>query len=73
VRGLDPNDPVVLLAVDGPTNGAKSDDDASEWLPPNRGYDCIYAKKQISIKMKYGLWVEGPEKHALQRALELCR
>jgi hypothetical protein len=67
------NDPVVLLAVDGPSNGAKSDDDASEWLPPDRGYDCIYAKKQISIKTKYGLWVEGAEKRALQRALEFCR
>ena len=32
------NDPLNLLAVDGPTNEAKSDDDASAWLPPNTGY-----------------------------------
>ena len=30
------NDRVVLLAVDGPQNEAKGDDDASEWLPPGR-------------------------------------
>jgi hypothetical protein len=57
----------VLLAVDGPTNGAKSDDDASDWLPPRRAYDCIYAKKQIAIKTKYRLWVELDEKLALRR------
>jgi hypothetical protein len=33
------NDLVVLLAVDGPTNGAKSDDDASE--SPARPYPAI--------------------------------
>ncbi len=32
------NDPLNLLAVDGPTNQAKSDSDAAEWLPPNAGY-----------------------------------
>lgn len=29
------NDPLNLLAVDGPTNGSKSAQDAAEWLPPN--------------------------------------
>ena len=63
----------MLLAVDGPTNGAKSDDDASEWLPPRRSYDCVYAKKQIAIKTKYRLWVEPDEKQALRRTLRTCR
>ena len=67
------NDPSVLLAVDGPTNGARSDDDASEWLPPRRSYDCVYAKKQIAIKTKYRLWVEPDEKQALRRTLRTCR
>ncbi len=31
------NDPLNLMAVDGPTNGSKSDSDAASWLPPNRG------------------------------------
>jgi hypothetical protein len=68
------NDPVGLLAVDGPTNAAKGDDDASEWLPPNRGYDCTYAKRQITIKRKYGLWVTLSERRALRRVLvTICR
>ena len=54
------NDPYVLLAVDGPENEAKGDDDASEWLPPNRSYDCAYVKQQIAIKTKYRLSVTPP-------------
>ena len=30
------NDPLNLLATDGPTNIAKGDQDAAAWLPPNR-------------------------------------
>ncbi|MGV0109020.1 GmrSD restriction endonuclease domain-containing protein [Arthrobacter sp. CP30] len=29
------NDPLNLLAVDGPANMAKGDGDAATWLPPN--------------------------------------
>src|SRR5699024_3425620 len=29
------NDPLNLLAVDGPANAQKSDADAATWLPPN--------------------------------------
>ncbi len=49
------NDRVVLLAVDGPQNESKGDDDASEWLPPRTTYDCRYVAKQITIKTKYTL------------------
>src|SRR4051794_22565670 len=34
------NDPLNLLAVDGPTNAAKGDGDAATWLPPNPAYRC---------------------------------
>ncbi|MFC5132585.1 GmrSD restriction endonuclease domain-containing protein [Paeniglutamicibacter kerguelensis] len=30
------NDPINLLAVDGPTNVSKRDGDAATWLPPNK-------------------------------------
>jgi Protein of unknown function (DUF1524) len=53
------NDPLVLLAVDGPTNNAKGDEDAANWLPPNSSYRCKYVAKQISIKTKYELWVHA--------------
>lgn len=45
------NDPVVLLAVDGPENEAKGDDDASEWQPPSP-CKCHYVAKQLAIQVQ---------------------
>jgi hypothetical protein len=66
------NDPVVLLAVDGPANEAKGDDDASEWLPPRKAYDCVYVAKQVAIKTKYALWVTVAERSAMATTLNHC-
>ena len=66
------NDPVVLLAVDGPQNESKGDDDASEWLPPRKAYDCRYVAKQITIKTKYVLWVTAAERAAMAGTLKTC-
>jgi len=66
------NDPVNLLAVDGPTNGSKGDSDAATWLPPNRAIRCPYAARQIAVKAKYRLWVTGAERDALRRILAAC-
>jgi hypothetical protein len=68
-RLLYANDPVVLLAVDGPTNAAKGDRDASQWLPPRQAFDCRYVAKQIAIKQKWGLWVTPAEDRAMARVL----
>lgn len=66
------NDPDNLLAVDGPTNQAKSDSDAASWLPPNKAYRCTYVSKQVAVKAKYGLWVTQPEHDAIARVLNSC-
>jgi hypothetical protein len=66
------NDPLNLLAVDGPTNGVKSDSDASEWLPPNVAYRCSYVARQIGIKARYGLWVTPAEGSAMRQVLSRC-
>ncbi|WP_235933831.1 excalibur calcium-binding domain-containing protein [Agromyces humi] len=66
------NDPLNLIAVDGPTNGQKSDGDAATWMPPQRGYWCEYVTAQVQVKAKYGLWVTQPEKDAIVRALGTC-
>jgi hypothetical protein len=66
------NDPINLLAVDGPTNSSKSDSDASAWLPPNKSYRCAYVARQIAVKLKYKIWVIQAEKTAMQRVLESC-
>jgi hypothetical protein len=66
------NDPLELLAVDGPTNESKGDGDAATWLPPNRGYWCAYAARQVSVKAAYHLWVVPAEHDALARILGGC-
>ncbi|HVX06792.1 HNH endonuclease family protein [Humibacter sp.] len=66
------NDPIELLAVDGPTNESKGDGDAATWLPPNRGFWCSYAAKQVSVKAAYHLWVAPAEHDALARILTTC-
>ena len=66
------NDPLVLLAVDGPTNEAKGAGDAATWLPPNKAYRCTYATRQVTIKSTYSLWVTPAEHDALERVLRSC-
>lgn len=66
------NDPLNLLAVDGPANMAKGDRDASAWLPKNKGFRCKYVARQIAVKGKYGLSVTPAEKQAMARVLEKC-
>jgi len=66
------NDPLNLLAVDGPTNGQKSDSDAASWLPPRKSFRCAYVARQIAVKYKYHLWVTQAERDAMARVLKTC-
>jgi hypothetical protein len=66
------NDPLNLLAVDGPLNSQKSDGDAATWLPPNRTFWCEFVSRQVAVKSKYSLWVTPPERDAMQRVLTRC-
>lgn len=66
------NDPLNLLAVDGPTNEQKSDSDAASWLPPNRSFWCPYVSRQIAVKFKYKLWVTSSERESMVRVLKAC-
>lgn len=66
------NDPAVLLAVDGDANQRKGAGDASQWLPSDVGYRCVYVLRQVRIKAAYGLWVTPAEHDAMARALRSC-
>ncbi|WP_432511503.1 GmrSD restriction endonuclease domain-containing protein [Kineococcus sp. SYSU DK001] len=66
------NDPLELLAVDGPLNSAKGDGDAATWLPPNTGFRCAYVARQVAVKAAYGLWVTPAERDAIARVLDTC-
>lgn len=71
-RTLFANDPLELLAVDGPLNTKKSDSDAASWLPPNKTFRCLFVSRQIAVKAKYGVWVTKAERDALGRVLATC-
>jgi len=66
------NDPLNLLAVDGPTNAAKGDGDAATWLPPQRSVRCSYVARQVAVKAAYGAWVTSAERDAVARVLGDC-
>jgi hypothetical protein len=66
------NDPLNLLAVDGPANGQKGDGDAATWLPANRAFRCEYVARQVAVKAKYGLWVTAAERDAAAGVLADC-
>ncbi|MGN6413742.1 HNH endonuclease family protein [Flexivirga sp.] len=66
------NDPLNLVAVDGPTNESKGDGDAATWLPPNKAYRCTYVTRQVQVKAKYHLWVTSAEHDAIARILNNC-
>ena len=66
------NDPLNLLAVDGPANQKKSASDAATWLPSNKTYRCRYVARQIAVKTDYTLWVTKAEAEAMSRVLSSC-
>jgi hypothetical protein len=66
------NDPINLLAVDGPTNQSKSDSDAASWLPPSRAFRCAYVARQVAVKAAYALWVTPAEHDAIAAVLATC-
>jgi hypothetical protein len=66
------NDPLNLLAVDGPANQQKGDSDAATWLPPRKAFRCAYVSRQVAVKARYHLWVTTAERDAIARTLHSC-
>jgi hypothetical protein len=66
------NDPLNLLAVDGPTNQSKGDGDTATWLPPDKAYRCSYVARQVAVKVKYRVWATPAERDAMVRVLSTC-
>lgn len=66
------NDPLNLVASDGPANMGKGADDTSAWLPDNGAYRCEYVAAQVAVKVKYELWVTQDEHDAMTDVLTSC-
>lgn len=65
------NDLDVLLAVHGPTNASKGDDDPAAWRP-RRAYQCAYAVRWTLTKDTWELGVDRSERAALGEMLDSC-
>lgn len=59
------NDPLNLLAVDGPENTRKSASGPADWLPPNRRVRCAYSVRFAQVSRKYRLPVRPQDKRAM--------
>ncbi|MBM9504990.1 HNH endonuclease family protein [Actinacidiphila acididurans] len=59
------NDPLNLIPVDGPSNGAKSDSGPATWLPPNKQIRCSYVVRVAQVSLKYHLPVTSADKQAM--------
>jgi uncharacterized protein DUF1524 len=59
------NDPLNLLAVDGPINGGKGDSSPASWLPPNSAVRCAYVVRYAQVSIKYELPVTDADKRAM--------
>jgi len=64
------NDLGNLLAVDGPTNQAKSDAGPPDWLPDVDG--CRYVQQYVQVKASYGLGVTEWSVGGLRAILSQC-
>lgn len=67
------NDPINLLASDGPENMSKGAKAADTWLvPENPAYRCAYVAQQVLVKSNYQLSVSESEKRAMVNTLSSC-
>lgn len=69
------NDPLNLVASDGPANNFKSAKGPSEWMPSTSGnaaYDCTFATDVVTVLVKYDLTATKADIASLRSTLTTC-
>lgn len=66
------NDPLNLIATDGPTNAKKGDRGPGTWMPPSRASWCLYGTRYVLVAYKYRLAITPADKTRLGAALASC-
>ncbi|MCT1452847.1 HNH endonuclease family protein [Corynebacterium sp. p3-SID1145] len=61
------NDPLNLVVTSRAANQAKSDSLPSEWLPPDAGARCAYARRIADVARTYHLELPRPDVRAMRR------
>jgi len=69
----DLDDPEVLIAVDKSANRSKGDKDPSDWLPPNKEFQCEYIKTWQTIKKKWKLSMDAKEQKFIDKKNQECK
>ncbi|MBB4932480.1 hypothetical protein F4561_003300 [Lipingzhangella halophila] len=59
-----------LWAVSASSNSSKGDSDPAEWMPPETGIHCDYAKSWIAVKHAWDLPIDPDEEQALTELLD---
>lgn len=67
------NDPINLIATDGPTNASKSDSGPEEWLPPKSSYRCTYVIRFIRISYLYKVGITAASRSTMSSVLNSCK
>lgn len=65
-------DPTILIAVDKGANRSKGDKDPSDWLPPNKKFQCDYIKTWQEIKRRWRLSMDKKEGLFINRKNKEC-
>jgi hypothetical protein len=66
------NDPLNLLAVDGPANESKSDSGPADWLPPHSASDCAYVVRFVAVVGRYSMTIDARDRSSIRRVLNGC-
>src|SRR5699024_4272461 len=66
------NDPMNLIAVDGPTNTAKGDAGPARWLPPAGDFHCTYVTAFVGVVDHYDLTMSRADVGAAREVLTAC-
>lgn len=66
------NDPNNLVATDGPTNSAKSDQGPGEWMPGNESYHCTYVAHVTALATEYDIAITQADQDAIVEIAGTC-
>ena len=69
----DLDDSETLIAVDKSANRSKGDKDPSDWLPPNKKFQCDYIKTWQKVKKQWKLNMDKKEKAFIEAKTKECR
>lgn len=67
------NDPDNLLATSAKENRTKGDKGPGKYMPPNKSYQCQYAKTYIAVAYKYDLTITESDYKELNKTIKSCK